>query len=121
MGMAKSVLESYTGTHFPPFSASQVNAVEDCVFRHKSVLLGTKTLKDTVLPTQHWTLKAASKAGCSCCAPEEVDEDELKYFAAKRAAEDGVDELFALSKPPRGKPTYVDGKVAFAFDPSKFT
>jgi hypothetical protein len=50
-----------------------------------------------------------------------VDEDELKYFATKRAAEDGVDELFALSKPPRGKPTYVDGKVAFAFDPSKFT
>jgi hypothetical protein len=66
-------------------------------------------------------LVEASKAGCSCCAPEEVDEDELKYFATKRAAEDGVDELFALSKPPRGKPTYVDGKVAFAFDPSKFT
>jgi hypothetical protein len=121
VGMAKSILQNYTSKQLPPFPASQVKAVEDCVFRHKSILLGTKTLKDTVLPTQHWTLKAALKAGCSCCAPEEVDEDELKYFAAKRAAADGITELFAMSKPRTVKPKYVDGKATFAFDPSKFS
>ena len=85
--------------------------MEDCVFRHKSILLGDKTLLDTVLPSKEWTLKAAKKiSGCSCCAPEDDEEDEDGATNS-----DGVDQSLALPQS-----TYVDGKAKFAFDPSKF-
>ena len=80
----------------------QTNVPEDkamahAVFQHKRILIPNKTLLDTVQPSEHWTLKAATKRGCACCLPDDDDKD------------DG---------PPQ---RYVDGKNAFAFDPSKFT
>lgn len=118
-------------------------AVENCVFQHKLILIGDKTLKDTVLPSNHWTLKQAAKRGCSCCAPEDEDEEEDRQgkFTSIISRDDsrpGVDtrsnfvdgaskfafdpSKFSAPAPAPPKPMYVDGKNAFAlFDPSKFS
>jgi hypothetical protein len=50
-------------------NAAEKKALENCAFKHKLILIGNKTLKDTVLPRRHWTLKQALKAVCACCAP----------------------------------------------------
>ena len=119
-------------------------AVENCVFQHKLILIGDKTLKDSVMPSKHWTLKTAAKKGCSCCAPEEEDEEEEEIQQGKFAAIGGRDDSrngtdtgsyyvdgkaafafdpskFSTPAPKPTKPTYVDGKNTFAFDPSKFS
>ena len=60
-----------------PFTAELYRQIECCVFCHKSILIGNKTLIDTVVPAEEWTLKAAKMiSGCSCCAPEEDYEEE---------------------------------------------
>ena len=99
--------------------------VENCVFQHKLILIANKTLLDTVLPTQHWTLKAALKGGCSCCAPEEDEgEEDMGALASKlNLTRPGVYTMKSdqpstdTSSKNRG---YVDGKTTFAFDPTKF-
>ena len=118
-------------------------AAENCVFQHKLILIGDKTLKDTVLPSKHWTLKQAAKRGCSCCAPEEDDDEEEnqqgKYTGVIRGDDSGpgidtgsnfVDgaskfafdpSKFSTPAPAPPKSMYVDGKNGFAFDPSKFS
>ena len=97
--------ESLRDLSFPPLptiTESERKGIEDCVFRHKTILIGDKTLLDTVLPAKQWTLKSAKKiSGCACCAPDEDDEE-------------GPDGVFA------SRPKYVDGKARFAFDPTKF-
>jgi hypothetical protein len=95
-----------------PVSASHQKSIENCVFQHKLILIASKTLKDTVQPRQHWTLKAFAKTGCSCCAPEDEDEDD------EVGGGNGSTGLFDV--PPSNNINYVDGKSAFAFDPSKF-
>jgi len=113
-------------------SSTEVRAIENSVFQHKSILIGNKTLLDTVLPRQHWTLKQASrKGGCACCAPEEEDEEENG-----NSEEQASNSVFTngLSRPSTTKSSketsdekssgvgkrYVDGKLGFAFDPSRF-
>lgn len=85
--------------------------IENAVFRHKLVLIENKTLFDTVLPAQHWTLKAAVKQGCSCCLREEDEEGEgdITYGASGSG--------LGLTK---RKNPYVDGTSTFAFDPNRF-
>jgi hypothetical protein len=100
-----------------PISAGYQKSIENCVFQHKLILIASKTLKDTVQPRQHWTLKAFAKTGCSCCAPE--DEDEEDEVGGGDRAVNGSTGLFSI--PPSNNINYVDGKSAFAFDPSKFT
>jgi len=92
----------------PPLPSLTVQrAIENAVFQHKSILLGNKTLLDTVLPSKEWSLKAAKKiSGCSCCAPDDDDDDE--------EVEGNI------SKPAAPRSAYVDGKAIFAFDPNKF-
>lgn len=116
-----------------PATAFLNKAMEDCVFRHKNILLGDKTLIDTVLPRKEWSLKAAKKiSGCACCGPED-DEDEDEYnpsMTSKDQIQDKDEDsssnnpMTAALLPDDGdskKPsTYVDGKMGFAFDPSKF-
>jgi hypothetical protein len=116
---AVATLYKSVDTHPPKLSISLLRGVEDCVFRHKSILLGDKTLLDTVLPSKEWTLKAAKKiSGCSCCAPEEGDdEDDDDNNNNKAALTAKVLKEINASIP---KSTYVDGKNTFAFDPSKF-
>lgn len=137
-----------------PLSAEQVKALENCVFQHKSILLGNKTLKDTVLPTQHWSLKQASRAGCSCCGPDPLDEEEEEEeaqrsngitsnkiggfnmntpgafaMALKSTTSTAVNTIQgptsitpAVTPASAPKSTgYVDGKMSFAFDPTKFS
>ena len=131
-------------TH-PKLTESERKAVENCAFKHKSILIQDKTLKDTVLPSKHWTLKQAAKRGCACCAPEE-DEDEDEMLTQKNNAttfgtsRDGGDEVtsngnyvdgktsfafdptkFGAPAPAPSRPAYVDGKTMFAFDPTKFS
>ena len=87
--------------------------IEDTVFCHKRILLENKTLLDTVQPTQHWTLKQAIKAGCSCCAPEEDEEEDMGALTSKLAA-------FKNAGLKPASSGYVDGKTQFAFDPTRF-
>lgn len=99
-------------TRLPPL-VSYRRAIENTVFQHKRILLENKTLLDTVQPKQHWTLKQTVKAGCSCCAPEDEDEDAEDMGAL-------TDKLAAFKNPRLTKPGYVDGKTSFAFDPTRF-
>lgn len=114
--------------------------IENCVFQHKSILIGNKTLQDTVLPREHWTLKQASRAGCSCCGPdpyeEETEESQMDSgmpsgmdmsdpgtFARvfKRDTAVSGSSVGAVSSKESPSNNYVDGKLGFAFDPSRFS
>jgi hypothetical protein len=118
-------------------SDTERTAIENCVFQHKSILIGNKTLKDTVLPKQHWTLKQASRAGCSCCGPDPYDEEMeetreestllLSSLSMSRPVASEMNQIITTAR-KLGDPTtmaktsigYVDGKTRFAFDPTKF-
>ena len=109
-----------------PISISDANKkiIEECVFHHKLILLGDKTLKDTVQGRQHWTLKeAAKRGGCACCGPdplEDEEKDERETALMKKAR--GLDTDMTERKP--NTPTssgFVDGKLGFAFDPTRFS
>jgi hypothetical protein len=99
--------------------------IENAVFQHKLILIENKTLQDTVQPTQHWTLKSTAKAGCACCLPEEDEEDE-DLGALKGKLDMSRPGVFVLPGTlKKGKPSaagkFVDGKMGFAFDPTKFS
>jgi hypothetical protein len=116
--------------------------IEQAVFQHKRILIENKTLVDTVQPKQHWSLKATlKKGGCACCGPEEEEEEEEKagnttmskkqqqlssfemggdLTTGARAASLTETASTAAVKDTRGFGGYVDGKMGFAFDPSKF-
>ena len=85
--------------------------IENAVFQHKLILIANKTLQDTVLPAEHWTLKQAAKRGCSCCMLDEDDD--------AQAEGSSVPEIMSSSSTNRRG--YVDGKAGFAFDPGQFT
>lgn len=146
MDAGREFLKDYNRDHVDPptlgISEAENASIENCVFQHKSILIGNKTLKDTVLPTQHWTLKQASRAGCSCCGPDPYDEQEEEEDESEEQAAGGggmrvagvdmsVPGAFAsvLNKEsasstapaPAPAPAYVDGKMSFAFDPTKFS
>lgn len=98
-----------------PVLVHQRKAVEGTVFNHKRILLENKTLLDTVQPTQHWTLKQAVKAGCSCCAPDEDEgAEDMGALTEKLAA-------FKDSSKKAVNGGFVDGKTSFAFDPTRFS
>jgi hypothetical protein len=116
-------------------------AIEECAFAHRGILIENKTLMDTVQPKVEWSLKAAKKlTSCACCMPGEGDEED------EEEEEDNDDEeenkadakeitpnpatvgpnpneaVVSKTKPkpaPQGQ-TYVDGKTMFAFDPTMF-
>lgn len=101
--------------------------MEQCVFTHKSILIGEKTLLDTVQPKEDWSLKAAKKLkSCLCCIPGEGDEEEDeeegdeadKSTKPKKETDMSVPGAFATNTATRSK--YVDGKAQFAFDPTAF-
>lgn len=129
-----------------PISETDRKAMENCVFQHKSILIGNKTLQDTVLPREHWTLKQATRAGCSCCGPdpydqEEKDEEDSFAVGEESKSSDGrgggmdmnVPGAFASAFKKQDSPatnqrptpatkanSFVDGKQGFAFDPTRF-
>jgi hypothetical protein len=88
--------------------------IEKCVFTHKSILIGEKTLLDTVQPKEDWSLKAAKRLkSCLCCIPSEGDEGSKQ----KDKIDMSMPGAFATSG---GRSNYVDGKAGFAFDPTRF-
>lgn len=118
--------EAYVEKHKIVVNTPEAILIEKCVFTHKSILIGEKTLLDTVQPKEDWSLKAAKKLkSCLCCMPGEGDEED---------DEDDVDEKDEGSKPKekidmsmpgtfgtsKGRSNYVDGKAGFAFDPTRF-
>jgi len=116
----------------PKLSGEDLRNIEDSVFQHKSILIQDKTLKDTVLPSKHWTLKqAVRKGGCACCAPEEDDDDEeegKKRLLLEKARgnvspiqRDNEDEKEDSITIGGLNNKYVDGKTTFAFDPTAFS
>jgi hypothetical protein len=101
--------------------------IEKCVFTHKSILIGEKTLLDTVQPKEDWSLKAAKKLkSCLCCIPGEGDEDEDEDSVgekdegskSKSKIDMAMPGAFATNNTAKSK--YVDGKAGYAFDPTKF-
>lgn len=108
--------------------------VEKCVFTHKSILIGEKTLLDTVQPKEDWSLKAAKKLkSCMCCMPGEGDEEDDEDSDDEDGEEGGgssskpkdgadlsVPGAFAVGGAAAGRAKYVDGKAGFAFDPTMF-
>jgi len=100
--------------------------IEKCVFTHKSILIGEKTLLDTVQPKEDWSLKAAKKLkSCLCCIPGEGDEEEEDDDADEKDEGSKLVDKVDMSMPGgfgtnTGRSNYVDGKAAFAFDPTKF-
>lgn len=53
-------------------------AIEDCIFLHKSILIGDKVLPDTVQPSLNhkWSLKSSTKIrGCACCFGLDDEDD----------------------------------------------
>ena len=132
---------------YKQFSLDEKKLLEACCFLHHGILIGDKTLMDTVQPQKEWSLKAARKLqSCACCDPEEEEEeDEDVIDTNKNAAGDNesgkvdmtMPGAFAmgLNKRPNAsagsgedapaakkKQTgYVDGsRGAGAFDLSKF-
>ncbi|KAL7533315.1 hypothetical protein ACHAWF_004451 [Thalassiosira exigua] len=108
--------------------------IEKCVFTHKAILIGEKTLLDTVRPKEDWSLKAAKKLkSCLCCMPgegeeeDEEDEEENEQGGGNDEGESNkLKSKLDLSVPGAfatafgGRSTYVDGKAQFAFDPTVF-
>jgi len=104
--------------------------IEKSVFTHKSILIGEKTLLDTVQPKPDWSLKAAKKLkSCLCCLPGEGDEEDESDNEGETTGEN-VDngrsdtdqsQSNGRSDNKGGKPKYVDGKAQFAFDPTMFS
>jgi len=129
---------------FKQFSLDEKKLLEACCFLHHGILIGDKTLMDTVQPQKEWSLKAARKLqSCACCDPEEEEEeDEDGNDANTGDSESGKVDMtmpgaFAMGlnkRPnataggsedaPAAKKTqagYVDGsRGAGAFDLSKF-
>ena len=132
---------------FKQFSHDEKKLLEACCFLHHGILIGDKTLMDTVQPQKEWSLKAARKLqSCACCDPEEEEEeDEDDINTNKSAAGDSetgkvdmtMPGAFAmgLNKRPNASASggedapaakkkqtgYVDGsRGAGAFDLSKF-
>ena len=129
---------------FKQFSHDEKKLLEACCFLHHGILIGDKTLMDTVQPQKEWSLKAARKLqSCACCDPEEEEEeDEDDISTNKNAAGDNesgkVDMTMSqmgLNKRPNASAVggedapaakkkqtgYVDGsRGAGAFDLSKF-
>lgn len=116
--------ESYVKKCEIAVNTPQAILIEKCVFTHKSILIGEKTLLDTVQPKEDWSLKAAKKLkSCLCCMPgegdeEEDDEDDSGENENPKEKTDMSIGAFGTNK--IGRPNYVDGKAGFAFDPSKF-
>ncbi|KAL7459606.1 hypothetical protein ACHAWC_011462 [Mediolabrus comicus] len=104
--------------------------VEKCVFTHKSILIGEKTLLDTVQPKEDWSLKAAKKLkSCLCCLPgegEEEDDDEDDDVEGEANVMESTKSDTDISQPSNSskggsRSKYVDGKAGFAFDPNMFS
>jgi len=88
--------------------------IEDCAFVHRMILLGDKTLPDTVVPKKEWSLKAAKKlTSCACCFPGEGEEGS--------EADDDDERAAFISSIGNANNKFVDGKMKFAFDPTAFT
>ena len=101
--------------------------IEKSVFTHKSILIGEKTLLDTVQPKEDWSLKAAKKLkSCMCCLPGEGDEEEEEDESGDEGEKKDETTESAMSETEQslstaGKSKYIDGKAQFAFDPTMFS
>jgi len=108
------------------------NMIENCCFQHKQILIGNKTLQDTVLPKEHWTMKQASRNGCSCCGPDPYDQMEEEDYAKSdevMANSSGLGKInftiganeSSINSVSTKSNRYVDATQVFAFDPTRFS
>ena len=113
-------------------SEYEKSMIENCCFQHKQILIGNKTLQDTVLPKEHWTMKQSSRNGCACCGPdpyelEEEGESETSENTTPSSSNLGLGSINVAiasnhelsTKKLRGG--YVDATKVFAFDPTRFS
>jgi hypothetical protein len=105
---------------------NQRTTIEALVFCHKSILIGDKTLVDTVLPQLHWTLRAAKKkSSCACCLTPEEEEEENDNSQKKPMEVSPPSHTVSINASTTANNTskhlkFVDGRAKFAFDPSAF-
>jgi len=148
--MTPSSSSTTTTTTIDPFHDPKVlKAISNVVFTHKQILIPTKILLDTVVPQEHWTLKAAVKKGCACCIIEAEVEDEMEGGSTRRpfgslatttdaendtmlflpnnnnnntttVPQDGGIRQRPVIASKKRQTNYVDGKAGFAFDPTRF-
>jgi len=97
--------------------------IEKSVFTHKSILIGEKTLLDTVQPKEDWSLKAAKKLkSCMCCLePGQGDDEDESDDDGEGKGETAENARSETDQSNAGKSKYVDGKAQFAFDPTMFS
>lgn len=108
---ATSALQKVLGENDVPTMMNYEKKIQEVVFCHKLILLENKTLLDTVVPSKEWSLKSTRRImGCACCDPEEDEEEEEENLGSSK--ETLVSNLT--------RPKFVDGKTAFAFDPTQF-
>ena len=118
---------------FVALSEHDRTVIENCCFLHKQILIGNKTLQDTVLPKEHWTMKQASRNGCSCCGPDPYEQMDEEMDGTK--SDIVMENSFGLGKINLTIDTnksstksvsskfngYVDATQVFAFDPTRFS
>ena len=97
--------------------------IEKSVFTHKSILIGEKTLLDTVQPKEDWSLKAAKKLkSCMCCLePGQGDDEDESDDDGEGKCETTENARSETDQSNAGRSKYVDGKAQFAFDPTMFS
>lgn len=99
-----------------PDVSSHAEHIDAVVFCHKRILIAHKTLPDTVPAVEHWALKQqAGPGGCACCMEEDEDEE-----SERLKIEQKMESIMARSSASTPSTNYVDGKLGFAFDPSRF-
>ncbi len=108
---------------------AQRTVIEAAVFCHKSILIGDKTLVDTVQPQTHWTLRAMKKiSACACCIAQEEEEEEEEEDNQEK--DERVEKKSKVISATFSSSTakintskeikFVDGRAKFAFDPTSF-
>lgn len=106
--------------------SAQRTVIEAAVFCHKSILIGDKTLVDTVQPLMHWTLRAMKKiSACACCIAQEEEEEDGDEEKDQRVGNNVKPTPSIVSSSNTKINTskqikFVDGRAKFAFDPTNF-
>lgn len=103
-------------------NAAEKILIEKCVFTNKAILIGEKTLLDTVQPKDDWSLKAAKKLkSCMCCIPGEGDEEDEDSDSDEGEGPKPKESMPAPgASATKTRSNYIDGKAKFAFDPTMF-
>jgi hypothetical protein len=112
---AIKTLQSTTPTALlPSVVASYGPDIDAAVFCHERIVLSHRILPNTVPPAEHGTLVATGVApDCACCIGSTEDDEAADNKGQTATEQEGAMSLGARSE-------FADGRMGFAFDPSRF-